>query len=208
MYRKKVGKRTYRKKASTFRKSVSTIARKVVLRQAETKTASINYLGAFGSNGKIMNLWEQLSVGSAQNNRVGDRIHALGFKIRGYVVVDSTYVTAATTDYMLCRFVIFSAKRPISSITDSGLTYNGTVDPELLNIHSDQILSFRQDGRGRVINKYKKYSRTVEFNPSASTVSKGELYFAMIPYLMGGSGLTTTQGLAVNCVIQPYWKDL
>lgn len=201
-------KKTYRKrKSSGFKKAVQAIAKTTVLRQAETKTGNVNVLGAIGTFGAINPVWQNITQGDAQFQRDGDRIKALGVKLRGYIHTDPSVITT-NQDNVFARFVVFSGKRPITTITDSGLTYNNAVDPELLNIHHDSYIQFRLDGRTRMLNKYIKFNRNVLFNPSGGQPSKNELFVAFLPQQSVVSGMTTTAGLYLNYTMQPYFKDL
>lgn len=203
-------KRTYRRKRpSTFRKAVSTIAKRVVLRQSETKTAEYTHpTSATGTNGSFFAYWKQVVQGDSQNNRDGDRIHALGIKFRSFIYVNSSLVSAANTDAVYYRLVIFSAKRPIGSITDSGLDYYKAVDPELLNIHYDRLHSFDNSKRVHCFQRYIKFNRIVQYNPSGGECSKNELYAVLLPQQTIAAGLTAGDGVAWNCKVQLYWKDL
>lgn len=213
-----MGKFSFRKKgwnsvwkksqgARRFRKSVANIAKTVVNKQAETKTLAYGDLGSYGTNGRFVNIWKQCAKGTEQYQRVGDRLHALGVKIRGFISIDPAIITA-NTDGVVVRMVVFSGKRPINTITDSGLTYNGSTDPELLNIHLDRFVTFKIDGRCRVVNTYVKFNRVVTYNPTGTDPSKNELYVAFIPVQNVGVGLTATQGIYNNLIFQPYYKDI
>lgn len=189
-----------------FRKAVSAIAKRVVLRQCETKTYSYSIANGIGSNGIIYSFFKQIAQGAAQNQRIGDRVKAMSLRLRGYLSIDNAVITS-NEDSVACRVVFFSAKRPIASVTDSGLTYNSVVDPELLNVLSDRYVTFKKDGRSRWMQKYIKFPRVVSYNPTGSDPSKNELYLVIIPYSTMVTGLTTTTGMSFNTYAQLYWKD-
>lgn len=194
-------------KSSGFKKAVTAIAKKTVMAQAETKTASISVSAACGTSGNVVDVWSKIGQGDNQNNRDGDRIKALGIKIRGYVATDPGFVTT-NQDNILVRMLVLSGKRPLTTITDMGLTYNGTVDSELLNVHQDSLFTFKLDGRTRVLNKYIKFNRNILYNPNSNTPSKNELYVVFLPFQTVTAGMTTGSGLYLNYIIQPYFKDL
>lgn len=195
------------RRPSNFKKAVTAIAKKTIMRQAETKTASVSVTGTVGLNGKVDDIWSKISQGDAQNNREGDRIKAMGVKLRGLLSIDPVVITT-NQDNVVCRMLVVSGKRPLTSIADMGLTYISTVDPELLNVHHDSLFTFKLDGRTRVINKYIKFNRNILYNPTGAQPSKNEFYVVVIPYQTVAAGLTATTGVYLNYIAQPYWKDL
>lgn len=195
-----------RRRATGFKKSVAKIAKSVVMRQAETKTGSYNWTTSFGSNGLLQTVWKGVTKGDDQQSREGDRIKGLGFKLRGYVTIDDTILTAKQ-DTVGYRMIVFKGKRPISTLTDASLSWNSSVDPETVTILYDRYFRFNVDGRTTWINKYFKTSSTVMYE--LNNVNKGEVYVAFIPYAaLGGTGLTATGGLYINMTAQFYMKDL
>lgn len=201
--------KAYRKtrKSSNFKKAVTAIAKKATMRVAETKTTNINVLGSVGLNGTIDSVWSKIAPGDGQFQRDGDRIRALGVKLRGYLSIDPAVITSSQ-DHVVVRMVVFSGKRPITTVTDSALTYNGSVDPELLNILVDKFITFKIDGRTRTINKYIKFNRLVQYGANVNVPTKNELYIGFLPYQTFGTGLTTTTGVYLNYTMQPYYKDI
>lgn len=199
-------RKSYRRRRATgFRKSVAKIAKSVVMRQSETKTAAVGWTQAFGTNGRFDSIWKNIVKGDDQSQRDGDRIKALGFKLRGYLTCDDTVVTAKQ-DTIACRMLVVTSKRPLSTITDANVSYNSSIDPELLNVHYDRYVNFNLDGRTRWFNKYFKIPRTVMYEGNG--VTRGETYVILIPYAaLGGTGLTTTAGLYLNTTVQLYYKD-
>lgn len=196
----------YRKRATGFKKSVAKIAKSVVMRQSETKTGTINWNSAIGTNGYINTVWKSINQGDGQNNRDGDRIQALGIRWRGSLWCDDTVITAKQ-DSVLYRLIVFSSKRPVSTITDAGLSWNSTVDPELINVLSDKISHFNLDGRAHTFNRYIKFNRKVLYE--LGSVNKGELYVCILPAnANAGTGMTATTGIYLASTVQPYFKDL
>lgn len=202
----------YKKRASGFRstgfrKSVAKIAKTVCRRQAETKTGTLNWNSAIGTNGYFNNVWKNVLQGDAQENRDGDRIHALGVKWRGSLWCDDVYITAKQ-DSVLYRLIVFSSKRPISTITDAGLSWNSTVDPEKITVLSDNLYHFNLDGRAHMINRYIKFNRKVLYELTSS-VTKNELYVCILPAnANAGTGMTTTNGLYLASTVQFYFKEM
>lgn len=197
----RAGRPRRRRTAKTVRK----IAKGVVMRLAETRTSQISWLGSLGSNGLLLQTYSTITKGDNQENRDGDRIRAMGVRIRGFLSIDPAVITA-NQDGVVCRMVVFSSKLPTATITSTGLTYNNAPDPEKLNIISDRFVTFRQDGRCAILNKYFKFPRIVQYD--GSSVTKGEFYIALIPVQNVGTGLTASTGLYVNAYVQPYWKDM
>lgn len=198
--------RRTRRKASSFKKAVSTIAKSVVLRQVETKTFNYSVTQAIGTNGLLLTFCKQITQGTGQGQRIGDRIRMLGLKMRTLIQVEPTVITS-NGDGVQFRMLVFTGKRPFASLTDTGLTYNNSVDPELINVISDRNYVFKQDGRLKALNGYYKANRIVSYNPTGSDPSKNELYVAIIPMQHFGTGMSTTAGLYINSVYQLYWKD-
>lgn len=199
-------RRSRRPRAIAFRRSVAKIAKRTLMRQAETKTGTINWNSAIGTNGYINTVWKSILQGDGQSNRDGDKIQALGMKWRGSLWCDDTVITAKQ-DSVLYRLVVFSAKRPVSTITDAGLSWNSTVDPELINVISDKIYHFNLDGRAHTFERYIKFNRKVYYE--LGNVNKGELYVCILPALANaGTGMTTTNGLYLASTVQPYFKDI
>lgn len=200
-------RRSRRRRASTFRKSVAKIAKNVVMRQSETRVGDISYVGAFGTNAYFRGIFTNITRGDAQVNRDGDVIKSLGVRLRGYVLCDPSVITSNEDTYMF-RMIVFSAKRPVTSLTDAAISWNGGLDPEKINVHYDALRTFKKDGRALSINKWITFKRNVLYEPSTDTVNKNELYFALIPYSAYGSQLTASTGMYINWVVQPRWKDL
>lgn len=201
-------KRKYKRRVrrSAFRKSVAKIAKNVVMRQSETKTGDISYTSAFGTNAYFRGIFTNITRGDSQTNREGDVLKSLGVRIRGYVLCDPSVITSSEDTYLF-RFLVFSTKRPITTLTDGGLSWNGGIDPEKITVYHDSLRSFKKDGRTIVINKWVSYKRNVLYEPSTDTVNKNELYFALIPYSSYGAQLTASTGMYINWVVQPKWKD-
>lgn len=206
MKRSGIRKRTWRKRSSGFKKSVASIAKKAVMKMSETKTSSVSDAGDVGTNGNLFTLGSSIVTGTAQNNRIGDKIRLLGVKIRGPLSIKSSVITTQQ-DTVYCRVVIFTAKRPISTITDSGLTYNGAVDPETITILSDRYVRYHVDGKNVLFNNYFKFNRVVNYNPGSTSVAKNDFYVALLPNSTEVSGITATTGLYRNFTYQLYWKD-
>lgn len=199
-------KRVYKKKSTTFKKSVARIAKSVLNSESETKTGTINWNSAIGTNGYINTVWKSIAQGDGQSNRDGDKIHALGMKWRGSLWCDDTVITAKQ-DSVLYRLIVFSAKRPVSTITDAGLSWNSTVDTELINVISDRIMHFNLDGRAHTFTRYIKFNRKVYYE--LGNVNKGELYVCILPAnANAGTGMTATTGLYLASTVQPYFKDV
>lgn len=199
-------KRVYRKKSTGFKKSVAKIAKSVLNKESETKTGTINWNSAIGTNGYINTVWKSISKGDDQESRDGDRIHALGMKWRGSLWCDDAYITAKQ-DSVLYRLIVFTGKRPISSITDAGLTWNSTIDPERLTVLYDRLHHFNLDGRAHMINKYFKFNRKVLYE--LGNVNKNELLVCILPAnANAGTGMTATNGLYLASTVQFYFKDV
>lgn len=198
-------KRVYRKKSTGFKKSVVKIAKSVLNKEAETRTGTVSWLGTLGLNGYLEGVYKNVTKGDNQENRDGDRIRSLGIKVRGTFFIDNGIVTT-NEDSIVTRMVVFTSKRPITTLTDAGLTWNSTVDPEIVTILYDHYITFKKDGRVRAINKYIKFHRTVSYE--SSSVTKNEIYVAFIPYQNYGAGVTATTGMYRNLTCQYYFKDI
>lgn len=192
--------RAYRRKASGFRKAVATIAKKTLMRQSETKTGWFQQSTAFGSNGTLQAVWSSVSQGDAQQNRDGDKIKALGVRIRGFI--GQSGITAGTEDQNAVRVIIASGKRPLTS--GDFPTWNGAIDQEIFNLHGDYYINFHTTKRLRYFQKYVKFNRDVLYQGAA--VNKNELYVFCVPN--GGGNLQTTTGNTLTLSYQMYFKDL
>lgn len=193
-------KRTRR--SSNFKKAVTAIARKTVMKTAETKTAEILTSTAFGVNGYKLDILGNIATGDGSSNRDGDEIRTLGVKIRGYIGQDPAIITAQQ-DFNAVRMMIVSAKGRLLTTGDMP-GYKGTIDPEKMTVLVDKYINFNVNKRQQWFQKYVKFNRKVLYEGGG--VNKNELYFWLAPF--GGSGLTTTTGNFVNLSFQPYWKDL
>lgn len=200
--------RRYRKRRATgFKKAVSSIAKKVVMRQAETKTAATPWAPAFGSTGTFLSfngggLWSSITQGDGQQNRDGDVIKTLGFKMRGYVQLDPTTVTAGR-ELTGIRVLICTGKRPLTS--GDMPTFRGTIDPDVINVISDRYYSFSSDNYKKFFNQYIKVQRKVNYVGNVAV--KNDVYVMIIPSPLG-TGLTTLAGYASSIEFQTYFKDI
>lgn len=207
---KKVQRRRY--KRSRFAKAVSTIARKTVKRIAETKTANQTlYTSAqtFGINGLFFSVngggcLAGITQGSAQNNRVGDRIQTLGVKFRGLVNVDSTvFTTAAQQALTGYRLLICTTKR--GPLTSGDMpSYQGAIDPDVLTVLHDGYYKMTNNCLMNQVNKYIKFRRNTNY--SGLVPIKNDIYFWLTPAPIGP--VTTTTGYGVRMDAQIYFKDI
>lgn len=200
---KKVQRRRY--KRSGFAKKVSAIARKSVMRMAETKTGNLPYFASqFGSNGLFgPGIWSALTQGTAQNQRVGDKVQAVGVKFRGYINVDTAvFTTAITQSQTGFRLLVVSGKRLLTS--GDMPSYSGFIDPEVLTVHHDSYIRIGNQSTVLTINKYIKFRRNIQY--SGGTAVKNDLWAFIIPPPVGP--LTTTTGYGSNVNAQLYYKDI
>lgn len=205
---KYVPRRRYKKRASGFKKAVTTIAKRVVMRQTETREFDRTFQASIGSNGFFQGLWTSISRGDTAADRDGDVIKTLGMKWRGSLVVDPSVITAGQEDFIQTRIMLISSKRPLTSITDAGLSWNGGTDNEKINVHYDRMVSWDKQKRNLCLNKYLKYQRNVKYEPLTNSVIQGELYLVIIPRVVAGTpGMTATSGLYLDSIAQGYFKD-
>lgn len=203
----KAGRRYRKRRPTGFKKAVSTIAKKVVMRQAETKTANASWTTAFGSGGTFYSingggLWSSITQGDAQQNRDGDRVKSLGVRVRGRVNIDGGVITAGR-QYCGFRLLICTGKRPLTS--GDMPTFVGTIDPDVITVISDTYHKLNEDNWMKILNKYVKFQRTVIYNGLVAI--KNDLYIWVVPSPLGtGLGLNTGYGL--NLEFQPYFKDI
>lgn len=200
-------RRRYKRRASGFKKAVSSIAKRVVMRQSETKTASVGWTTNFGTNGAWYTvngggIWSSIVQGDAQNNRDGDTVRSLGVKIRGRINIDSNTFTGLR-EYASYRMLICTGKRPLTS--GDMPSYQGTIDPEVLTVLSDTYHKLSNDSFINPVNKYVKFSRLVRYNGLVAI--KNDLHVFIIPVPIG-TGLTTTAGYGLQIEFQPYFKDI
>lgn len=196
-----------RGRTSGFKKAVSAIAKKAVLRISETKTGVFSNNLTYGSSGTLFGavgggLATSIGQGVQQNQRVGDQIRFIGLKIRGFQGIDPTVVTAQQG---LCgmRVLVVAGKRPLTSADMP--VFKGACDPEILTVISDRYHKLTSNNFGVFMNQYIKFHRNINYVGSAAV--KNELYLWLIPAPYG-TGLTTTTGYAANLDVQMYWKDL
>lgn len=204
---RRIGRRRYKRRASGFKKAVSSIAKKVVMRQSETKTGNSAWTAAFGSNGTFYSvngggLWSGIVQGDEQNNRDGDQIRSLGVKIRGRINLDGSLITAGR-QYAGFRVLICSGKRPLTS--GDMPTYEGPIDPERITVLSDRYYKLTETNWGVQFNQYVKFNRLVRY--SGLVAIKNDLYLWVIPVPLG-TGLQTSTGYGLSLGMQTYFKDI
>lgn len=200
---KKGYKKSYRKRATGFKKAVANIARKVTQRQAETKTGSYAVTaGNIGTNGTLLDLWSTLAAGTAQNQRIGDKIKALGGTLRMRVGLDGNYVTN-NQDYCAVRFMVVRATRPLT-LADMPSFY-GSYDPEIMRPIVDKYINFTTNSRNRNIKKYIKINRFVHYDGAGST-SKNWTYLFVLP--VAPAGMTGSAGCFFDLNFQRFFKDI
>lgn len=190
------------RKSSNFKKAVTAIAKRTVMRTAETKTADVLQNSPFGVNGLKFDVWTNVAQGDGSNNRDGDEIRALGVKIRGQIGIDPAIITGAQ-DYNAVRMVVCLPKGRLLTTGDMP-SFSGTIDPEKMTVLSDKYISFSTTKKATFFQRYIKFNRKVLYEGSAP--NKNELYIWLIP--LGGTGMTTTTGNYINVRHQLYWKDL
>lgn len=200
-------RRRYRRRASGFKKAVSTIARKVVMRQAETKTGSTAWVPTFGSAGTFLSvngggLWSSVVQGAAQQNREGDVIKSMGFKIRGTILADSATITAGR-ELLGLRVLICTGKRPLTS--GDMPTFRGTIDPDVITVISDRYYTFTSDNLKKFFNMYVKFPRRIQY--SGNVAIKNDAYIWVVPSAYG-TGLGLNTGYVGSIEFQTYFKDI
>lgn len=201
-------KRTYRKKATTFKKTVSAIAKKAVMRVAETKTNIATFNTNFGASGVLHfpaggGCFSNVSQGTGQTQRIGDRISAIGLRLRGQVHVDPSFVSAGY-QFSGFRMLLVAGKRPLTS--GDMPQFRGPIDPEILTVVSDRYYKLSADNFSIFFNKWVSFKRIVHFAGSVAT--KNDLYLWIIPNPTQQTGLTTLAGYTVNMELQTYYKDV
>lgn len=201
IYIPKSVRRNRRRRASTFKKAVTAIAKKTIMRQSETKTGQLDWGGSFGTTGVLNSIWSSVVQGDAQQNRDGDMIKALGVKMRGYIGQDPAVLTA-NPDFNVVRMIVASGKRPLT-IADFP-SYRGAIDPETLTVLYDGYINFSTTKRAKYFQKYIKFNRNVSY--AGLNVNKNELYVYLIGF--GGTGITGSTGNIVNISFQQYFKDI
>lgn len=201
------GRRRYKRRATSFKKAVSTIARKVVLRQAETKTGFATWNQSIGSNGVMYSVngggvFSSIQQGTAQQNRIGDEITVLGVKLRGHVLLEPAIITA-NREFSGFRMLVVSGKRPLTSGDMPG--FRESIDPDRMTVISDRYYKLDSNNLAVFLNKYIKFKRHVKY--SGSVAIKNDLYIWIVPAPLG-TGLTTTTGYSIVVDMQPYFKDV
>lgn len=192
-----------KKKKSEFTKAVTAIAKKAVMTEAETKTGVIIYSGLFGTNGYFSsNLWSSIAQGTAQQNRVGDEIRALGVRVRGHVQIDPAIITA-NRELVGYRLLIVAGKRPLT-VADMP-SFRGATDPEVLTVLSDRYYKYSSTNFANFLNRYIKFNRVIKY--TSGNVTKNELYMFFIPGPLG-TGITLNTGYALSLEAQVYYKDV
>lgn len=204
----KAGRRYRKRRATGFKKAVSKIARKVVLREAETKTGATSWSANFGASGVFYSvngggIWSSVTQGTGQSNRIGDAIKSLGVKARGYVSLVDTTITAGR-EYCGFRMVICTGKRPLTS-GDMPQNIKQQIDPEVVTVLSDTMHKVDSQSWLKLLNKYIKFRRNVHY--SGNVAIKNDLYIWLIPVPLG-TGLTTSAGYTAQIDFQVYFKDV
>lgn len=184
-----------------FKKAVTKIAKRVVNTQAETKTGSLAGTANFGTTGNLINVFGSMSQGTGQNQRVGDSVRSLGFRMRALVCQDPGVITA-NQDANVIRMLIVVGKRPLV-LADFGNWKDG-IDPELMTIVSDTYFNFATTKRYRYINKYIKFNRKLVWDP-AGNLAKNNIYIYTVGF--GGTGLLAGSGDQINYDLQRFYKD-
>lgn len=192
-----------KQKRSNFKKAVTAIAKRAVMTQAETKTAVVTHNVSYGSSGTFSGgLWNAITQGTAQQNRIGDEITSLGIKIRGINLLDPSVVTGGR-EHSGVRMMVVSGKRPLTS--GDMPQFKGAVDPEALTVLYDKYIKFNTTNLAHFLNRYIKFKRVVKYAGAVPT--RNEIYVWLIPAPVG-TGLTTTTGYSCNIDFQLYYKDV
>lgn len=194
-------KRTYKRRASGFKKAVTAIARKATMRLAEHKYAVGTNNSQFGANGLFVPWFANVTQGDGQQNRDGDQIRSTGVLVRGFISQDLALITAGQ-DFNVCRMIICSGKRPLIASDMPG--YKDAIDKEKFNVLSDTYVNFTTTKRCQWFTKYVKFNRVIPYEGSAP--NKNELYLWLVPF--GGTGLTTTTGMYANLNYHIGFKDI
>lgn len=190
-------------KRSGFKKAVTAIAKKAIMTEAETKTGVVTHSSNFGTNGYFAtNTWAAIGQGSAQQNRVGDEIRALGVRVRGHIQIDPAVITG-NRELIGYRLLIVAGKRPLT-VADMP-TFRGATDPEVLTVLSDKYYKYSSINFANFMNRYIKFNRVIKYTSGA--VTKNELYMFFIPAPLG-TGITLNTGYALSLEMQLYYKDV
>lgn len=194
-------KRTYKRRASGFRKAVTAIARKATLSVAEHKYAVGTSNNTFGVNGLLIPMFANITQGDGQANRDGDQIRSTGVLIRGQIGMDTTIITGLQ-DYNGVRVFVCSGKRPLTTGDMPG--WKDAIDHERLNVLSDTYIQFSTTKRTLFFKKYIKFPRVIPYE--GSVPNKNEMYLWVVP--IGGTGITTTTGNFLNTTYHIGFKDV
>lgn len=206
IYRKRYGqrRRIYKKRASGFKKAVSSIAKRVVNRQAETKTGALAVSVNFGTNGTLTDLWGTLAQGSGQNQRIGDQVHAQSMTFRGYVAIDTGVITGAY-DRNSVRMLVVAGKRPLTNADFTSFSPQTAIDHELMTVLVDKPINFATTKTLVYFHKRIKLNRTFKYD-SSGAITNRPVYLFVVP--QGGTGILAGTGNSINFQVQRYFKDV
>lgn len=191
-----------RRRSSNFKKAVTTIAKKVVSRQAETKNGATQASVAFGTSGFLLNVFQAITQGVQQNNRIGDEVRTLGFRIRARIGQDTNIITGLQ-DQNAIRMIVAVGKQPldINAFPD----WQAATDPDNMIVLRDKYINFSTTKRMYHINQYIKVDRKILWD-NAGVITKNPVYIYLVGN--GGTGLLASSGNVFNYNVQRFWKDL
>lgn len=202
-YKAGAKKRPYRRRRTTrFRKAVAKIAKTTLMREAETKTSAVTIAQNFGTAGFLQDIWQPVTTGATQSNRIGDEIRALGVRFRGKFEQNPAVITGNQSQNTI-RVMFVVGKRPLAT-GDMPSAY-GTVDPELMTVLRDFYINFETTKIAKWFNFYVPFKRLVKYD-AAGAPTRCPIY--MWCASAGGTGLLTTSGNTADYIMQRYWKDV
>lgn len=201
-----VRRRRY-KRPSRFRKAVSAIAKKAVLRMDETKIAVTNHTVNFGSSGHCLvtnatrGLLNDVVTGTLSQQRIGDQIRLQGIKFRFNIYIDPGIYTAQR-EFAGFRILLVSNKND-QLLTSDFPTYTSTIDPEKMTVLMEKYVKLSGTNWSYTFNKYLKYDRLIRY---VATNAIKNVYFWVVPSPLG-TGLGLSTGYSLSGTQEVYYKD-
>lgn len=203
-------RKIYKKRTGGFKKAVTQIAKKTLMRNSENKIGVHTFSGTnFGTSGLLLTsngangLFNGIVQGTSSAGRIGDKIHVRGVKFRVPIEIDPTIVTARREN--LTWRVILATNKQDQLTSGDFPSFTGTTDPEKLTILSDRYHASSSTRWTKMFTPYLKFNRVARFS-GVQCIGKN-LYMWIIPSTLP-TGATTTTGYAVSGSVEIYFKDV